>query len=442
MIDWMNLMALDTGGCQASTDDDNAAGYNGFYAGATMLVTGSWNSATDQHLWEKMNFFRYWPLWNTYDNDTPLLQNGFGLGIMEVVAGRYKELDPAMAGLANWYSAQHGPSDKSATFLPGLIWGDRRVAAKSPQELKLPLAKFLRGADVCISRDSWQADGLLVGMRSRYLDTLRYEGASGCVWIYRQNQPILVRPRSGKWRDQATTCSGLGFRDPNVVNKRLGTSQGAGATYWGRGIGRVDNALVAANVGDYFPNCLSQAIVEPAFHIFTTRLDPLYTFDEVERAERTLVHFPQDNLVVIVDQFEIPESIEYYSTLRLPDTPDISETTVAWSNAVANVVSFDGTRPIWIGGAEKELMTPWGEWITSRKFAPGYSRDDEKRLRYGLGSVWTHGKGSNTIVSAIHVGSKQAPSIERLPTGVRVAGYSFDLSGGNVRLLTDQTKLR
>lgn len=434
MIDWLNLMAFDTGGSQAETGPSNAAGYVGFYVGPTMLMTGAWDSATDQDIWRQMNFFRYWPLWNTYDNDTPLDSFNFGLDTMEIVAGKYKQIDPEMASLGAWYVKQYGASDKGTTLIPKLIWGDRRVAPKSPSELGLPLARFLRGADICISRDSWKKSGIMVAMRSRYLDTLRFEGESGCTWIYQDHAPVLVRPKTGKWRDVAATCSGLGFRDSRIKKNRLGSRQGAGATYWAAASDRVQNAFDAANIDKYFPDCLTKQQFEPEFHLFSTRFEHLYKFKGVHFAQRTLIHFPNRELVVTVDQFEIDGEIEYYSTLRLVDEPNIDKNEVIWKTAAAKILAFDGNSPVWIGGREKELMTPWNEWQATRKYAPGYSDNLEKRTRMGSGSVWTYGKGSNTVVTAIKLNSAVAPVVTQTKTGVRIDGASIRISERDVAI--------
>ena len=436
MIDWTNLMALDTGGSQAATDITNVSGYVGFYIGPCMLVTGAWSSATDQNLWPKMNSFRYWPVWNTYANSKPLNGGGIGLGTMEVVSGKYKELDPDMAGLANWYLRQYGTSDKKSNLIQRIIWGDLRVIPKSPNDLNLPLAKFLRGADTCVSRNSWGKRGTLVAMRSRYIDTLRYEGESGCYWIYEGHSPILVRPRGGKWRDKATSCSGLGFRDARISRNRLGTNQGAGETYWGAGPKRVGNAYDGANKPGYFSDCLSKELVGKDFVQFTTNIGKLYIFEGVDFAQRTLINFPKKELVVTIDQFDIDPNLEYYSTLRLVDEPTIQGNQVVWDKAAATVLAFKSQEPMWIGGKEKELLTPWNQWA-AKKYTRGYSTDATKRNRFGVGSVWTYGKGSNTIVTAIKLHSKIAPKITRDNSVVTIDGTKIQINQNDVTVKSD-----
>ncbi len=425
MIDWTNLMALDTGGSQAETAHTNTAGYIGFYAGPTMLMTGAWDSATNQDIWSQTNFFRYWPHWNTYDNETPLSASELGLGIMEVVAGRFQKIDPDMSSLAAWYLDQYGRSETAANLIPAIIWGDRRIKAKSPGDLEMPKAKFLRGADVCVSRDNWEKTGTIVAMRSRYIDTLRFEGDSGCTWIYRNHEPILVRPRTGKWRDTAANCSGLGFRNPKIKKERLGTKRGAGATYWGAPPGRVKNASDAANLAGYFPDCLAKEVHKPTYSLFSTQFQQLYLFDGVDFAQRTLVHFPDRQLVILVDQFEIDPGIEYYSTIRLPVAPQISGQEIIWNDSSATVLAFDGTQPSWIGGEKEELLAPWGKWLGARKYKSGYSSVPEKKRRFGEGTVWTYGQGTNTIVTAISLDSKVAPKLKQTATGVDVAGIQI-----------------
>lgn len=432
LLDWMNLMALDSGGSQAETAHTNSAGYIGFYAGPTMLMTGAWDSATDQQLWAQMNFFRYWPRWNAYDNDTPLSPSELGLGIMEVVTGRYRQIDPEMSSLAAWYISEYGRSQRGPNIIPAIVWGDRRVRPASPEQLKMPLAKFLRGADVCISRDRWDKEGTLVAMRSRYLDTLRSEGDSGCTWIYQKHSPVLVRPRNGKWRDKATSCSGLGFRDPKIKKNRVGSNHGAAATYWERGPDRTQNAYDAANTVGYFSNCLAKEVIESEYHLFSTRFEQLYHFEGVDFAQRTLLHFPKSKLVVLIDQFEIDAGIEYYSTLRLVEEPTINDTEIVWETAAANVLAFDGTAPTWIGGINSELQTPWMKWTRARKHDPGYSSDKAKKTRMGSGAVWTYGKGANTIVTAIRLNSASAPEVKRTETGVTVNGTAIRVSQRDV----------
>ena len=104
--------------------------------------------------------------------------------------------------------------------------------------------------------------------------------------------------------------------------------------------------------------------------------------------------------------------------------------------AAATGLAFKSEEPKWIDGTEKELRTRWNQGA-AKKHARGYSTDATKRNRFGVGSVWTYGKGSNTIVTAIKLHSKIAPKITRDNSVVTIDGTKIQINQNDVTVKSD-----
>ena len=422
MIDWLNLMALDSGGSQASHDTDNVSGYAGMYTYSCLLYHGYWETATSEPMWRQSNYFRLFPLWNTYDNDSPLQLNG--RAAMEIVAGRYRELDPSMAALASWYLSQYGYGEPhNNLLLPRLIWGDRRIQPKSPEELELPLAKHLRGADCFVSRSSWDKNATVVNMATRTLDHLRYEPMPGVLSIYTAGKPILVDTRKGKWRRIPTTNSGI----------QLGS--GIGATYyrrphqWDKKIKRAQSVTQVATHPAYFPNCVIDQRVNELYRSVTVRYDHLQREANSNMATRTVIHLPHDpEFVVVWDQWEASKPTEYTINWRLVSEPIVQESGFVWDGAAATVVGPDDAMPLkWIGGIGHEIARLDGSWAGDNKsgFKPGYGNSPQLVNQMGLGNVYLTGTGSGRCVTVIAIGAEKAPQVRVTDDGVIFDQYQI-----------------
>jgi len=421
MLDWLNLMALDTGGSQASHDTDNVTGYAGMYAFPCMLYHGYWESATGENLWSRSNFFRFFPLWNVYDNDAPLRNNG--LAIMEVVAGRYRNSDPDMAALAAWYLAQFGRNEISnCLLLPRLIWGDKRVKPKSPEELGLPLAKHLRGADCFVSRSSWADDATIVNVATRTLDHLRYEPSPGVISIYRAGKPILVDSRKGKWRRRPVSSSGV----------KLGS--GVGSMYWKpphqwrKRIGRPGKATQVASNSAYYPACVQDQQNNEFYHSVTVKYDHLSLEPEAKRAYRTVVHLHRlPEFVVVIDQWDVSPETGTLINWRLATLPNVTNNTFSWSGASATVLDANGGKLRWVGGVGHELERLNGSWAGDNKsgYKRGYSKSVARSERMGLGNVYLAGTGANQCVTVIAIGESKPPQVTKQGNTLSFGGYQL-----------------
>jgi len=436
MLDWLNLMALDSGGSQASHDSDNVSGYAGMYAYSCLLYHGYWTSGAGDNLWDRSNFYRFFPLWNTYDNDSPLRNNG--LAIMEVVAGRYQKSGPDMSALAAWYLKEFGFGEINNNFLlPKLIWGDRRIIPRSPEALGLPLAKHLRGADCFVSRSSWSKNATVVNVATRTLDHLRYDPAPGVISIYQDGKPILVDTRKGKWRRKPVTASGV----------QLG--RGVGSMYWKpphqfyKRIRRPTSTLQVVSNSAYYPNCLKESESNGLYHSVTVKYDHLSLDKGTNSAFRTVIHLYQSpEFVVVVDQWEVGNKTDTLINWRLVSEPQIAGNTFTWDGAAATVLNAatDSTLQ-WVGGIGHELERLDGSWGGDKKagYKPGYGKSKGRLNRMGLGNVYLAGKGSNQCVTIIEIGASEPPEVVQHKNRISFSQYqlvirentSFELTQSN-----------
>lgn len=435
MLDWLNLMALDSGGTQAGHDVSDFDGYNGFYIASTLLLTGYWESATGENLWARNNFYRYFPLWATYDSHVPLLAKG--TEVMDVVAGRYRDIDPDMAALAAWQLQQRGKeTSKRAHLLPRLIWGDRRVQAKSPAELALPLARHLRGADMFVSRHSWDTDAVVVNLATRTLDTLRYEPYPGAISIYRDDVPILVDSRKGKWRRKIHGTSAVDiYRKGANVKNGIGSMYGARPRRF-RKLARPESAEEIITHGAYYPNALKQQRITDWYHSATVHYEHLLIDERASRAERTMIHIKPVTVpgrtgeyVVVIDRIEAPDDLDNITGWRLASEPRVSGNGFVWDGAAATILDEQARAPQWIGGAGREMETPNGSWGGDKKggYVPGYSSEPERARRFGIGSVYLVGTGSELTVTIIEIDATEPPTATWTEPGSGIEFGHFEL---------------
>jgi hypothetical protein len=182
-LDSGNSMALDSGGIQAGNHGDSPlTGYSPHFLNAPVYVLPIWQTATGEDVVRRFNVMRRLPYWLAYESEQFVFKSSDGQqwvyaaedqgkAVLEYVTGLYAKTDPDMAALAAWQIATSGRS--RYLLVPRLIMGDLRVKPKSPADLALPTAAYLRGADIFASRSGWGPDDTLIRFQIRYLDTSR-----------------------------------------------------------------------------------------------------------------------------------------------------------------------------------------------------------------------------------------------------------------------------
>ena len=435
MLDWMNLMALDSGGSQADHPRSNAEGYIGFYMVSPPLLSGYWESATGENIWARNNYYRYFPLWAAYDSHVPLLAKASEA--MEIVAGRYQLIDPEMARLAAWHLENNRiPPDRNAHLLPRLIWGDKRLKPHSPEDLALPLARELRGADMFVSRSSWDSDATVVNVATRTLDTLRFEPYPGALSIYRGKTPILVDSRKEKWQRKLYGTSAVDVLDPGSDGLR-----GIGSMYRGiparfRPHGRPETAREIVSHGAYYSNTLKHSTTSGWYTSATIRYEDVMMHDKAQLAERTVLHIHADKrrkhgeYVVVIDRIDADEDAITLIGWRLATTPQLDGDTFSWDEASATVMDKAGSKPFWIGGIGHELETPDGDWAGAGRhgYVPGYSQDPARAEILGIGNVYVKGLGTTRTITVIKIGKGPPPLARWLDDRFAISFDGFSLT--------------
>ena len=387
-IDALNTIAADTGGGhQVGITGQPGSGYESMFLIGAGLFINAWQSATGEDIVSRTRYFELFPYYLTYAylNVTPFGEAA--LQTLEYITGIAPEQS---ASLAHWLINHQGRAKYALVFR--LILGDlTRSVPRSPEELALPLATYLQGADLVVSRTGWSENDLSVFMFARYWDFARFEPESGGVSIYLGGEPLLVRGILGKSIYGHYSNSSLWiWRDG-----RMAKTLGQGSTYKNK-LNNLDRhterALTAADVLDpdkaeYRPETLVDFSVGVEGVRATTRYERLLKLEGVKRAERTLHH--QGNRVRILDELEAPKGTRVAWSLRLPEAPVIDGQTITTSNLKITLL-HPKANVYWSGGEGKELLGPSGEWHGSNKhgYTAGYSVSAEKASHYGIGYVF------------------------------------------------------
>jgi len=233
----MTISLDDGGGDQAGTRLQIANGYYSFFLHA-FLTLGAWETATGEKMWERCPFYqKIPPLWAYI---APESSDTAGR-TLEFITGVYRTVDPDMASLAKWMVDRWGRSKYA--LVHRLILGDMRVQAKSPAQLNLPLARYIRGADAFVSRSSWEDDATVVYAVARYLDTSRYEHESGTFGIHKGSTRLATRGWGSKTKATPATHSGLWVCNPATGEYFQGSTYWSGLNNYPEKTHRADHAL-------------------------------------------------------------------------------------------------------------------------------------------------------------------------------------------------------
>lgn len=387
-IDVLNTLSLDSGGGhQAGIKTGPGTGYESmFLIGASLFIL-SWESATGEDLQTNTNFFELYPeyITHSYLHVMPLGERA--KQTLEYITGIGSAKS---AALAKWLLEEYGRARYARVLR--LISGDiSRPKAKPPEDLKLPTATYLPGADLVTSRTGWNKSDIAVFMFARHWDTSRYEPDSGTIGIYKGGRPLLVRGIDGKTNYSVTNSSGMWIWEQG----EMAGSLGQGNTY-SRKLKNLDEdtdratsaiqVLMKSNT-EYRPETLTNFIVGKDGVKATTSYHQLLRHRGVKKAERTITH--NQARVTLVDELIVPKGTRSAWSLRLPEEPKVDGNIITTSDLKITLISPD-SRIYWSGGAGKELIGPTGKWHGNKKhgFVPGYSEVPSKRRQYGAGYLF------------------------------------------------------
>ncbi len=385
-LDMLASLSLDDGGgWQADAGGNYGASYYTFFLHA-FLPLQAWETATGQAMWARTPFYQKLPSYWTYDRGKT--QGGIGYAIPEMITGIYRDIDPGAAALARWQVNKLGRSPYLLVYR--LILGDLRVTPKSPQELGLPTAKYIRGADLFVSTSSWDENAVTVKATSRYLDTSRYEPASGVFGILRGQEPLAVPGEPVKGIKSAGLYSGLWVYDPTNIEKTRFQRN----TFWGHN--RVHNAYDAASNPEYFPGGPDNIVINNKFRGISTEYSNQLNAPGVTTARQTIVHILDTNrdFVVAYHYTDVPANLTRAWSMRLAVPPSFQSNGNGFSipGMTTTVVAPSTNTMTWVGGLGDEMRSPPPErvWYGSKGHggAVGYSSDPKKAKNWGIGNLF------------------------------------------------------
>jgi hypothetical protein len=392
-LDVLMTMSLDDGGGeQAGASGELGGNYYSFFLHSFLLL-GGWETATGQSMWARCNFFRKQPHYWVYDKKNKPSW-GLALPTLEFITGVYRDIDPEAAALARWLVDKWGRGRYSLVYR--LILGDLRVAPKSPQELGLPTAKYIRGADLFVSSRSWDDNALTVTAYARYLDTSRYEPESGVFAIHRGFEPLAVPSEPGKERPSAGFYSGIWIYDPTNLKE----TWFHGSTYWSR-LNNYETRTHRAKAGfepvndpNFFPGGPDRIEINDRYRAISVEYGKLFKAPGVQTARRTIVHLLDEgrDFVVVYDYTRVPPHLKQAWSMRLATTPQISGAGFSIPGMQATVLAPTSHTITWVGGLGDELKSPPPErlWYGNNRGGntSGYSADPDRAKRYGIGNLF------------------------------------------------------
>ncbi|NOY83925.1 MAG: hypothetical protein GXO96_03705 [Nitrospirae bacterium] len=351
-LDMLASVSLDDGGgSQAGTYGKLGQGYYAMYL-HSFLPMGAWETATTQPMWARSDFFRKLPShWAYIKNKAP---SNLGQVMPEFLTGIYRDIDPDAAALARWMVEKWGRH--KSLLVHRLILGDLRVVPKSPQELGLPTAKYIRGSDLFVSSRTWDNDVLTLSAYSRYMDTNRYEPSSGSFAIHRGQEPLAVPAEPNKTAASEGYFSGLWIYDPSNPTE----TKGQNSTYWGLGPNRANHAYEAVSQAGYFPGGPDNIIINNTYRGISTEYAKLLKAPGVRTARQSILHIMDENrdFIVAYNYSDVPTNLRRAWSMRLAVPPDITANAYSIPGMYTTIVGPLNHTISWVGGKNDEMRSP------------------------------------------------------------------------------------
>lgn len=413
-LDMLASTSLDDGGGeQVGSDRFFGSGYYNMYLHSIMPMA-AWETATGEPMWARSPFFRKIPEYWAYDKSKQ--PASLGSALPEMLTGIYRTIDPDTAALARFQVNQWGRYNR--LFIYRLIFGDLRVLPKSPAEIGLPTAKYIRGGDLFVSSRSWAADAFTLTSYSRYLDTSRFESGSGIFAIHRGQEPLAVAAEPNKERLSAGFYSGLWVYDPSDES---GT-RFQDSTYWGLGPSRADDSYTAASNAGYFPGGPDNIVINSTYRGISTEYSEQLKAPGVRVARQTIVHILDENrdFIVVYNYTDIPANLRRAWSMRLAVTPSIAGNSYSIPGMRTTIVAPVSHTISWVGGVGDELKgpPPEQEWYGNDRAgnSAGYSSNPDKAKANGIGNLFVQATNPSEIMEflvVIEAGSLAPVSVSR-----------------------------
>ncbi len=469
LLDVLNTIGLDTGGSQAGEKPHSPTlGYTSMYLQGIPLLAAAWDRATGEPILRQLNWLRLLPHWLAYESyrwqfkadeeSRPFAFGpaGVGLAALEYMTGLYEQIDPDMAALAAWHVQQFGTY--RYPIIRRAILGDLRVKPKSPVDLKLPTAAYLRGADTFYSRSSWDEDATCVKMHIRYLDTNRYEHHTNTFTISKFGR-LAPGSRPGKGTRNESNHSGLWMYDPKSTARGMyklqGTAFWTGLRYRPR---RPNGARAVVTDPVYRAGGPTAVGVRDGYRFASADAARLLNARGAKRYHRTLVHLlptgKDREFVVIHDRTEATENVLRAWSLRTSARPTGNvqprrkgelhlvfaggdQITIANRrgncHGLLHLTAVLPEKPVieWRGDVGYQGVDPQGnKYGLSRKLSSRETAPTQGTLyRYGMGNLFISAAGyrpKQNYLVVMQVGDANTLSAEAAAKVTRVRGAGSD----------------
>jgi len=465
MLDGHMLLALDSGGCQAGRYVEGAImGYTSMFVNSPARVATLYESATDDPLMTRDNFFKLLPHYLAYTYSPPFEPypgNGHHTDeTLDLLSGVYKHSAPEMAAVSLYLNQMNR---KAKSDIVSLVAGDRRVTPKSPGDLNWPLSKLLRGADEWHSRSSWDYDTAThVQVTAPALLTSRQESAAGILGIDRGPDPLVVDGRHKK----GAQC-GLFGSGPWVGNlERFVNRMQSRGPYWGADHLRVEWTPDNKGTGPLWatrsnkPRLMathkgfrgaSDVIANSGngWSAITQEFGQLFTVDGigagVKKWRRTVVHLLPDSdgreFVIVVDDVDVPQNRRHCINFRTMQEPLIegnrATITQGASQAVLTVIG-QGATMIKRGGEGSRTIDIDGNSHDGEGYYFWDDTDDAGHaIPYGLWSLFVKPPPQETYQyrTVIEIGPKGFTPVDvsTLKDTVQLGGRQFNFESLGVQ---------
>ncbi len=394
-LDALMTMSLDTGGFS-----DAATEYYTYWVEAVHAVA-FWESATGQPMWSRSPWLKEGPL-SLLTSREGIKPSARVMSAIEFVTGMY---DGDTASLAKYVVNYFGGPSKYHTVYRA-IFGDMRIAEKAPAEVNIPTAKYLRGDHVFYSKDSWEDNAVSLYVRSPYINVGRGPGSEGVFAIdIGKRMPLAPRVQISKTSETAGYSSGMWIYDTSDI-----TSTQNKGTYWGWNDSRSYDAWNTVSKAGYFEGKPDIEITND-YRAISMEYGQRYEDIAVTTAQRTMIHIPDGNrnFIVVYDYIDVPPNLKSAWQMRLMEEPSVNADSFVISGIMnATVISPVGSTIEWLGGPNKEFITPSPEqqWYTNGKggSVPGYSVDRPDRINnFGRGNIYIQPAGQKDSSMAPYV---------------------------------------
>ena len=447
-LDVLMTISLDTGG----VSDTNQ--YYAYWV-EVLHAIAFWETATGEPMWSRTPFMTKSPqsILTSRDGVKPSSRI---MSAIEFITGI---ADGDVAALAKYTTEYYGTSGYQVVYRA--ILGDMRVVAKTPAELNIPTAGYIRGDQVFYSKDSWEDDAVSLYVRSPYLNIGRGPGSEGVFAIdIGKLNPLAPRVRISKTQETAGHSSGMWIYDPDddTISAKSIPLQNKG-TYWGWNDGRVYDAWTSVNQNGYFEGGPESIVVNNSYRGISMEYGGRYDRFSVNTAQRTMVHIPDGdrNFIVIYDYIDVPSTLKSAWQMRLMEQPNINGDKFSIPGVMnATVISPQNHTLQWLGGENLEFVTPSPEqlWYSNNRggAVAGYSINDPNRIdAFGLGNIYIQPSGQSTNSTApfveqaeylvvIEIGSLIPVSVARISDReVLFDGWQVAFSPDGSYIVTDTT---